>query len=1684
MRGIWFKVIVLWFIGTIMASRIWAVEQTNYCYIPPGISVASSVSPLVQLVIGRDHKFYYEAYNDASDLDDDGIIDVGYKHSITYYGYFDPYKCYSYEGSGANAKFVPKAVTINKYCDQVDGEWSGNFLNWLSMSRIDILKKVLYGGERLTDSASETVLQGAYIPQDAHSWGKEYSGDDTPKLTPFSKPGSGRRHLFCITSTSKYDAHKIRVAKNDTNRIWDWASTERAVCSGPDTPGDYRRGPVGTRSDIEDYYVRVKVCDSKVGLESNCKAYHDDKGNTVYKPIGLLQRYGEGDGSKWCSKSLKSCNTNSDCNISNDGLCVYKGRMYFGLLSGSYTKNLSGGVLRKNIWSIQDETNAQTGIFQSSENVEGNIILTIDRMKVIGFQYSDYSYQDSDGGTCGWLTQALQEGQCRMWGNPIAEMMYEALRYLVGKGSPTSPFTYSGTQDSGLNLSKPDWGIKQGNTYYQTTQLFPWCAKRFMLVISDINNSYDSDSVPGSFFSSFSGDLPNLNVSTIANTISSQENIRGSKFIGQVETNTDFLCTPKNVSTLSKIRGICPEEPTKQGSYYPASIAYYGNIIAKDNTGLGSDVKTYAVALASPLPDIAIKVGDQTVRIVPVGKSFSGCLNVYNACASKCNLTSGSNGLRVISCSSDAFCPTNQIVDFYIDTIIYDSSNNITNLRLRVNFEDVEQGADHDMDAIIFYEITPQGSNQVKVKVTSEYAAGCIDQVLGFNISGTTEDGTYLVVKDKDVGGADGDTPSAVSNLPLTWEKVFTISSNVAEQIKEPLWYAAKWGGFDDRNGNNLPDLQSEWDRDRDGIPDTYFKVTNPLRLEEQLEKAFLDILGRISSGTTVVALPPTSTTEASIMARTYFYPEKTAGIQKMRWIGELSSLWFDPNSLMRENTDNYGESNVMKIMDVKKDYPVSFIFSSTDNAYVAWIYNDLDNTGNPRSCTHTSKHIEDIAPVFSSGSLLMQKDPDSRNIKTWLDTNSNEIVESSEVISFDPNNSSLRNILKNYWSYGDALGTCDENCAQSVMKYVRGYDRPTPSGSTFRLRQQNETGNDIRTAWKLADTVYSTPRIVTNKAVNGYDIRYGDVTYGEFIDEKIKNQKAIIVLGSNDGMIHAFRLGRVEDILPPTQNNEGKQVAKVTDTETIGEEIWAFIPQNVIPYLRWYCQENYCHIPMIETTFTVLDASIGAPENPYQPNNNKSKDSWRRLLIAQMGFGGTEITVGGKTFSSSIIVLDITNPLDPKLLWEKQLPDRSLTFGTPGIVRLGESDKNGAWYLVIGSGPVSLTTTSITYPQQPKIYVFNLKTGEVTATLSIPNASNVAVGDFLSTDLDLPKGDYQTDNLYFGTYNNSTGALYRLRIRNSENYITTPSQWQISMVINAGRPVFAAPEVTHDENNIRWLYFGTGIYINNLHTAPTNEKFFGIIETDNCWKGTSVCNAISEGTDLIDTTNLRFTSATAWKYSCQCPGSITLRTGNCRYDANNNWICGPCEPGESLIITEVKLATLTGATASLASCNAKKDMEAIQCIESLIYTYNANSGQFTFYRRGWMLTLSNEKVYSSPRIVGGAVLATPFKPSADPCSVGGSTNLLALYYKTGTPYPQPIIRAVGGTSYSTLTNVTIGMDIEIAKGPPPVKESIVIRVQEDGTTSAFTQTSGGITKIEIRQPSLAKDMFIHWLAK
>lgn len=953
-------------------------------------------APMMMLVMGRDHTLYYEAYNDASDLDGDGAIDIKFMPEYDYEGYFNVDACYTYN---TWKTFIPVelATTDSSICGTSAAPWSGNFLNYLTMTRMDVLRKVLYGGTRSYDINGNTKLKRVYIPQDAHSWAKAYTsvgidGYDISNYTPYALPNdSNKAHFFgSVTYTSDSSEPILRVLENqnisgDNAGVWDWASTERPVLNAT---GD-------------DYEVRVRVCKSGI-LESNCQLYP----NGNYKPTGLLHDYGESDD------------------------------MFFGLLTGSFNKNLSGGVLRNAISEFSREIISNTGIFDSS--VEG-IVSTINKLQIHGFRYSDKSYQTN----CGWIAnRAITEGECASWGNPIGEMLYETMRYFSGAEAASSSYAYSDSAlgyDESLDLPVPDW-----DDPYEDRGT---CANPNILIISDKNPSYDSDQLPGAyseFSDTYEGttlvgdDGTDFSITTLLEAISSTEGkTSGEYFIGQSDTDNDNAPTVKTITGLESIRGLAPAEPTKQGSYSSAGVAYFGlnNDIHPDKSA-DQNVTTMVVELTSNLPEITAYVGDNAVKIVPFAKTVKG------------------NYGGLIDSTEGEFQPTNTIVDWYIESI------SDTKGVFRINFEDVEQGADHDMDMIASYtyevkDICTEYDNDndngdcetytegLEVSIDSISSAGSLVQHAGYIISGTTNDGMYLEVRDRSTNdGADYayylDTPDTDdyttraengSTAFLTYESTrnfFTSEDEAAEFLPSPLWYAAKWGGFTDGNNNNKPDLESEWDTDGDGDPDNYFPVTNAGELKDQLSAAFdLAYDGSVSSTSSVFS-------SDYLTSGTLVYQ---SAFEEVTWSGDIDAYEADEDGV----------------------YPTTATWNAAEQ---------LD------------------FKTVSERKIFTRQNDATGNVFEFVATNLTTLISNS--LSFT--SSQLLSLL------GDSSGTDVEKLAylNAVVNYTRG-DRSHESDTTYGFRER--TGI-------LGDIINSTPYLVGSS--NNHDVG-----------------KEVLVFGANDGMVH-----------------------------------------------------------------------------------------------------------------------------------------------------------------------------------------------------------------------------------------------------------------------------------------------------------------------------------------------------------------------------------------------------------------------------------------------------------------------------------------------------------------------------------------------------------------------------------
>lgn len=859
------------------------------------------VRPLVMLNMSNDHQLYFKAYDDYSDLTGDGIPNTTYTHEYDYYGYFDSAKCYTY----TSGRFEPSRLADDqRYCNYGTGssEWSGNFLNWATMTRIDAVRKILYGGLRVVDTDEVTVLERSFLPQDAHSFAKYYAGSDLPQLTPYAGDLSAtaavaRGITMCNTtyptsnnlfSQNVTDPPKILVAQGNYSL---WASNERWQCRWGNYSNDndpalsgiqaYSRSPAnGTTGNhghkLGEFNVRVRVCVPGL-LEEDCRSYPD--GNA--KPSGLLQEYGE------------------------------KGELHFGLMTGSYGRNKSGGVLRKNIGSLADEINVETnGRFATGSG----IIDTLNRLRIYGYSYGNigntgnndgtYNNAGSNGDNCPWAMTSFSDGRCSNWGNPQSEIYLESLRYLAGK-TVTAGFVASNEADYITGLGTAAWSDPVTDANY--------CAPLNVIQFNASTSSYDSDM-------SAASDLGIGNVNTWTDLVGAGEGIHGnSYFVGSSGSDNDQLCTPKTIANLSNVHGTCPDAPRLEGTYQIAGLAYYArnNSIRTDLLG-EQTVRTYGVALSPAIPRV----------VVPVPGSAEQSITILPACRNNIQTTR-------TNCA---------IVDFKIVEQEFNVSINGTTTntgKLYVNWEDSEQGGDFDQDmwGVISYEVTA-----TEVSVTTQVIAQSTGDPMGFGyvIGGTTTDGFHVHSGVNDftytstysqfpgcgttagtyctcrvgLGGTAGACNHSHSNAAARTQ-VYTVGTSDAQLLETPLYYAAKWGGYSDDNLSADEIAQSD--------VETYYAATDPRELQRSLRDAFSDVAEQRGSASAVAANSTSVGTE-TVMYQALFNSDG--------WSGEINAFPLDSGGeiadmLWRTTDDSFAAPQSRRIFTHNGSAGVPFTWGS-----------------------------------------------------------------------------------------------------------------------------------------------------------------------------------------------------------------------------------------------------------------------------------------------------------------------------------------------------------------------------------------------------------------------------------------------------------------------------------------------------------------------------------------------------------------------------------------------------------------------------------------------------------------------------------------------------------------------------------------------------------------------------------
>lgn len=455
-------------------------------------------------------------------------VGVCYIPTHEYLGYFNPNKCYTY----SSGQFNPSGATgANHTCAS---KWSGNLLNWATMTAIDMFVWTMTGGNRVVDSTNETVIRRAR-KQNNDSWFPHKLLNASYNVAP--------------SSVTPYSDSSIFIKNTD------WGMEI----------GTTRNG-----NDKATLNVKVRVCDSTAGLEANCKAYTSGA-TTYYKPEGLIQK--NADKMRFAVTSYLN-----DGSQSRDGGVLRSKMKHVGPTYATST-GATNNTLK--------EFGTDGLLINNPDGASGYNSGVINYIN----KFSDAGYKSHDP------IGELYYESLRYFKNlgPTPEYHDNWTSYAGGFNVVTTwddPIQYSCQKNFivGINDANPWLDKRLPGTYFT-------CAKAgatglpgsFTASDCDPPDNADGD-IDATALTNAVGALEGLNGAVWTDT--------GSWTSGPASGTNDSVgfiagvaadagsCTTKTVTSLGEVMGTCPATQ-KQNSYYIAGLAHYANTqdIRSDLTG-------------------------------------------------------------------------------------------------------------------------------------------------------------------------------------------------------------------------------------------------------------------------------------------------------------------------------------------------------------------------------------------------------------------------------------------------------------------------------------------------------------------------------------------------------------------------------------------------------------------------------------------------------------------------------------------------------------------------------------------------------------------------------------------------------------------------------------------------------------------------------------------------------------------------------------------------------------------------------------------------------------------------------------------------------------------------------------------------------------------------------------------
>ncbi|MBI5251927.1 MAG: hypothetical protein HY912_20740 [Desulfomonile tiedjei] len=387
----------------------------------------------------------------------------------------------------------------------------------------------------------------------------------------------------------------------------------------------------------------------------------------------------------------------------------------------------------------------------------------------------------------------------------------------------------------------------------------------------------------------------------------------------------------------------------------------------------------------------------------------------------------------------------------------------------------------------------------------------------------------------------------------------------------------------------------STWDRDGDGTNESKGLPDNYYQADDgkKLEEALTKVMSAVTTGTATASAVATVSQETS------------SDDVIIRGVFQAADPDNPTDFLWKGHLEAY------------------FPFTSDESTLYDFELSSFLNTSDPdlaglcMGLTSSSRHCWDSGEILKAQTPVS---PSERLIYTWLyDSSVSKYVQKT----LDSANVSLSD-----------LGVTTTTERDNIISWVRGN-----TVSSYRNRN----------GWILGDIVYSTPVVVGPPRLGKVSKRDPDVkSYQVFLGDQAKRSKVVYV-GANDGMLHAFLMGTTTDGSTWAQNP--------SEDSSIGKELWAYIPSNLLTELQALKDTAYgsstgtspcVHRAMVDLAPRYWELYI---KSDYCGSSADSQGRcWRSVIV-----GGER--GGGDVY----FAIDVTNPVPvssdsnsgPKVLWE-----------------------------------------------------------------------------------------------------------------------------------------------------------------------------------------------------------------------------------------------------------------------------------------------------------------------------------------------------------------------------------------------------------------------------------------------